>query len=45
MIQFRNVADKNVEQFRQIGKQVILHPPQFKSGDPVVPYEKARGGN
>jgi branched-chain amino acid transport system substrate-binding protein len=44
MIQFRNVADKNVEQFRQIGKQVILHPPQFKSGDPVVPYEKARGG-
>jgi branched-chain amino acid transport system substrate-binding protein len=45
MIQFRNVVDKNVEQFRQIGKQVILHPPQFKSGDPVVPYEKARGGN
>jgi branched-chain amino acid transport system substrate-binding protein len=45
MIQFRNVTDKNVEQFRQIGKQVILHPPQFKSGDPVVPYEKARGGN
>ncbi|HXM83352.1 MAG TPA: amino acid ABC transporter substrate-binding protein [Burkholderiales bacterium] len=45
MIQFRNVADKNVEQFRQAGKQVILHPPQFKSGDPVVPYEKARGGN
>ncbi|HSU62454.1 MAG TPA: amino acid ABC transporter substrate-binding protein [Burkholderiales bacterium] len=44
MIQFRNVADKNVEQFRQTGKQVILHPPQFKSGDPVVPYEKARGG-
>src|SRR6266436_2774348 len=25
MIQFRNVADKNVEQFRQTGKQVILH--------------------
>jgi branched-chain amino acid transport system substrate-binding protein len=42
MIQFRNLADKNVEQFRQTGKQVILHPPQFKSGDPVVPYEKAR---
>src|ERR1700694_1959357 len=38
MIQFRNVADKNVEQFRQAGKQVILHPPQFKSGEPVVPY-------
>ena len=44
MIQFRAVADKNVEQFRQPGKQVILHPPQFKSGDPVFPYEKARSG-
>jgi branched-chain amino acid transport system substrate-binding protein len=42
MIQFRGVADKNVEQFRQTGKQVILHPSQFKSGDPVVPYDKAR---
>ena len=44
MIQFRGVADKNVEQFRQPGKQVILHPPQFKSGDPVIPFDKARGG-
>ncbi len=43
MIQFRNLADKNVEQFRGPGKQVILYPPQFKSGDPIVPYEKARG--
>src|SRR3977135_4067263 len=42
MIQFRNVADKNVEQFRQIGKQVVLPPPQSQSGDPVVPDEKAR---
>jgi branched-chain amino acid transport system substrate-binding protein len=44
MIQFRNIADKNVEQFRQTGKQVILHPSQFKSGDPIVPYDKARTG-
>jgi branched-chain amino acid transport system substrate-binding protein len=44
MIQFRGLADKNVDQFRETGKQVILHPPQFKSGDPVVPYEKARSG-
>jgi branched-chain amino acid transport system substrate-binding protein len=43
MIQFRNIADKNVEQFRQTGKQVIVYPPQFKNGDAVVPYEKARG--
>jgi branched-chain amino acid transport system substrate-binding protein len=37
MIQFRGIADKNVEQFRQPGKQVILYPPQFKSGD-VQPF-------
>jgi branched-chain amino acid transport system substrate-binding protein len=43
MIQFRNIADKNVDQFRQTGKQVILHPPQFKSGDPVMPFDRARG--
>ncbi len=37
MIQFRSIADKNVEQFRQPGKQVIIYPPQFKSGD-VQPF-------
>jgi branched-chain amino acid transport system substrate-binding protein len=42
MIQFRGIVDKNVEQFRQPGKQVVLHPPQFKTGDPITPFEKAR---
>jgi branched-chain amino acid transport system substrate-binding protein len=42
MIQFRGIADKNMEQFRQPGKQVVLHPPQFKTGDPITPFEKAR---
>jgi len=42
MIQFRGIADKNVEQFRLPGKQVVLHPPQFKTGEPITPLEKAR---
>jgi len=42
MIQFRGVVDKNVDQFRQPGKQVVLHPPQFKTGEPVTPLDKAR---
>jgi branched-chain amino acid transport system substrate-binding protein len=42
MVQFRNLQDKNVEQFRQLGKQVIVYPPQFKGGDPIVPFDKAR---
>jgi branched-chain amino acid transport system substrate-binding protein len=42
MIQFRGVVDKNVDQFRQPGKQVILHPAELKSGEVVMPFEAAR---
>ena len=42
--QFRGVVDKNFEQFREAGKQVILYPDRLKTGDPVVPFEKARKG-
>ncbi|MBI4966706.1 MAG: amino acid ABC transporter substrate-binding protein [Rhodospirillales bacterium] len=42
MVQFQNVADKNMEQFRQPGKMVIVAPPELKSGEAVVPFEKAR---
>jgi len=42
MVQFRDLKDKDVEQFRQTGKQVIVYPPQFKGGDAIFPYEKAR---
>jgi branched-chain amino acid transport system substrate-binding protein len=40
--QFRNVADKNIEQFRSPGKQVILFPARLKTGDLVTPFEAAR---
>src|SRR5712691_2243164 len=40
--QFRGVADKNIEQFRGPGKQVILFPEKLKSGDLVSPFEAAR---
>jgi branched-chain amino acid transport system substrate-binding protein len=32
-----------VEQFRQPGKQVVLYPSQYKTGDVIAPFEKARG--
>jgi branched-chain amino acid transport system substrate-binding protein len=41
--QFRGVADKNLDQFRQPGKQVVLYPDAYKSGTVVAPFEKARG--
>jgi branched-chain amino acid transport system substrate-binding protein len=40
--QFRGVTDKDMEQFRQTGKQVVLYPDSFKTGDVVAPFEKAR---
>jgi branched-chain amino acid transport system substrate-binding protein len=40
--QFRGVVDKNIEQFRTPGKQVILFPDKLKSGDIVTPFEAAR---
>jgi branched-chain amino acid transport system substrate-binding protein len=43
MIQFRGIADKNLAQWRQPGKQVVLYPPQYKTGDAVMPFDKARG--
>jgi branched-chain amino acid transport system substrate-binding protein len=42
MIQFRGVTEKNVEQFRQQGKQVILDPVQLKTGELIQPFDKAR---
>src|SRR5437899_6366679 len=40
--QFRGVVDKNIEQFRKPGKQVILFPERLKSGDLISPFEAAR---
>ncbi|HVL37100.1 MAG TPA: hypothetical protein VM489_15630, partial [Burkholderiales bacterium] len=41
--QFRGVVDKDMEQFTQPGKQVVIYPEKYKTGDVIVPFEKARG--
>jgi branched-chain amino acid transport system substrate-binding protein len=40
--QFRGIKDKDIDQFRQAGKQVILFPDNLKTGDLVTPFEAAR---
>jgi branched-chain amino acid transport system substrate-binding protein len=40
--QFRGVVDKDVEQFRKPGKQVVIYPDDYKTGNVVAPFEKAR---
>jgi branched-chain amino acid transport system substrate-binding protein len=42
MAQFRGVVDKNIEQFRGPGKQIILFPEKLKTGELITPFEKAR---
>ena len=40
--QFRGVVDKNVEQFRKPGKQVVVYPEAYKTGEAITPFDKAR---
>jgi branched-chain amino acid transport system substrate-binding protein len=40
--QFRGIVDKDMEQFRKPGKQVILFPEKLKSGELITPFEAAR---
>ena len=40
--QFRGVKDKDMEQFRKSGSQVVLYPDAYKTGEFIWPFEKAR---
>jgi branched-chain amino acid transport system substrate-binding protein len=40
--QFQGIVDKDMDQFRKPGKQVILFPPNLKSGNLITPFEAAR---
>jgi branched-chain amino acid transport system substrate-binding protein len=42
LTQFQNVVPNNVEQFKSGDKQPILWPPEYKTGEIIYPYEKAR---
>jgi branched-chain amino acid transport system substrate-binding protein len=40
--QFRGVKDKDMEQFKKPGTQVVIAPDSVKTGEVVAPFEKAR---
>jgi branched-chain amino acid transport system substrate-binding protein len=42
LIQFQHIKNNSVEEFRDLSTEVILYPPQYKSGDMIYPYEKAK---
>jgi branched-chain amino acid transport system substrate-binding protein len=41
-VQFQNVTGNSVDQFKDVKTQVVLTPSEYKSGDVVYPYEKAK---
>ena len=41
-MQFQNIKGTDMEQFRQPGKQVVIYPDEFKSGNLIYPYSAAR---
>ena len=41
-VQFRNVKNKDLDQFRSAGKQVIIHPSADATGKVILPYDAAR---
>lgn len=43
-VQFQGIADKNLDQFRSPGKQVIVAPDAFKTGE-VRPFSQLRQSN
>jgi branched-chain amino acid transport system substrate-binding protein len=44
MVQFRGIQGRDLAQFTQPGRQVILDPPALRSGELAAPFSTARGG-
>jgi len=42
MTQFRNITNNDINQFKDTTHDVILWPPQYKTGDLIYPYTKAQ---
>ena len=41
-VQYQNIKGNDIDQFRQAGRQVILYPPEFKSGEFRYPYSETK---
>ena len=41
-VQFQNVKGNDIDQFKGVGTQVVVDPPEYGSGTVVYPLEKAR---
>ena len=39
--QFQNIKASSIDEFRDLSTEVVVYPPQLKSGELIYPYEKA----
>jgi len=39
--QFQNIKSNSLDEFRDLKTEVVIYPPQFKSGEVIYPYENA----
>jgi branched-chain amino acid transport system substrate-binding protein len=42
LVQFQNIKTNSIDEFRDLSTEVILYPPQYKSGDIIYPYTKVK---
>lgn len=42
LVQYRDVASNALDEFRRPDRQVVLYPPEYKSGDVSYPFEGGR---
>jgi branched-chain amino acid transport system substrate-binding protein len=42
LVQFQNIKSNGIDEFRHLSTEVILYPPQYKSGDIIYPYTRVK---
>jgi len=42
LVQYRDIVGNDINQFKQPGKQIIVYPPRYKSGELRVPFTPAK---
>ena len=42
LVQFQNIKSHSIDEFRNLSTKVILHPPQYRSGDLIYLYGRAK---
>jgi branched-chain amino acid transport system substrate-binding protein len=42
LVQFQNIKSNSIDEFRDLSTEVIIDPPQYKSGNLIYPYAEAK---